>query len=369
MANEHDGIERTEAPSPRWVARARERGNWPRSRELVAACTLLAGVLAIRGMGGPLAQHMIECTRTVLSGVAVDAAEAPAQSMWGWRVQSRGVLPWLAAVLLVPAVAAIAAGVSQVGLRLRPELLLGGAAPTDRLSGLGQVFSLQRLGASLSALAKWTLLAAAAAWWLWSDLVQLDATAAAEPSQLARVAAAVLLAVATKLAIALVLLGLADYALAWWSWHRQMRPSRAELAAEMREAEGDPIARRRRRQVQLDHKHSRTDRLLQANDLVVVGRGRLAVAVRRSAPGRGVILARVTGPAAEHLRQIARHRGAVVVRDDATARSLWRAGRVGHCVSTSELDAVVSRTARRRLSDAAHAVEPTRSAAKFHLDT
>ena len=82
MAHNRDEIERTEAPSPRWLAHARERGVWPRSNELTVACSLLAGVLLLRFATGPLIDSFLEVLRHCLTATDTAGSVGLLQVNW-----------------------------------------------------------------------------------------------------------------------------------------------------------------------------------------------------------------------------------------------------------------------------------------------
>src|SRR5262245_58511869 len=120
MTTEHDGIERTEAPTPRWVAHVRERKAWPSSRELVTACSVLSGVLMLRYAGPSLIARLHSMLSNDLETAAVlhnvsDIAAARVRLLansWGFMQ-----------LLLPPVVVALFVGLLQTAGRFRADLL------------------------------------------------------------------------------------------------------------------------------------------------------------------------------------------------------------------------------------------------------
>ena len=326
MADTHDEIERTEAPSPRRLAQAREQGYWPRSPELVAACVVLAGIVAIRIAGGNLAHSLLNLARDGLT--VTEITTSPSETLLGWRSDIGHTLLAVFPILLVPVIVAVVAGVAQVGLQLRPESLVADPARLNVLTGLQRIFSAEAVGSALVAAAKWTAVLALSFWWLWLELSHAS-QAGQDSEQFVQQTTGILVRTGTKVAAVLVMLGLLDYARAWWSWRRQVQVSRAQLQSELREAEGDPLLRRRRRQQQLERSQHRAGPVLTARDLVFVGRGRVAIATRESAHGHRTVSAKAIGPAADRLVRAARSRGAKIVRDPDTARALYRQSSTG----------------------------------------
>jgi len=337
MANDHDEIERTEAPSPRWIAHARERGIWPRSAELTVACSVLAGVVTLRLFVGPMSESVLNSLSRGLQ------ANNVARSSGGLEINLVADFgrPLLLAVLflVVPAIAAVIASVSQVGFRFQPENLSPDFARLSVTQSLDRIFSGKAFADSLAATVKWTGLLGLSVWWIWSDVRGVEAGGRSSES-FVQLAGGTLLRVGTKVAVAILVLGCIDYARAWWSHLRQMRQSRAELIAELRESEGDPVIRRRRRQRQMDLSLGMRDKTTKTGNLVLLGTGRLAVALLVTDHADATLVAKAVGAAADRLHRAARNSGVRVVRHDALTRSTFKTIHPGESLPT-ELRAAI----------------------------
>ncbi len=345
MSAERDEAELSESASPRRIAHAGERGLWPRSGELVFACSLLAGVLAIRfggaSIGGELEQSLREKLASVVPAESNDALIHSIQAaLVRWLVQ---LLP----VLLGVVAGAVAVSVMQVGILFRPENLLPDPARLNPLPRLQGIFSIAQAATSLRQFAKWSILAGLAAWWLVAEVRQFGDGITGATGAAGGAAGGMIVRVATKLAVALVIVGLVDYAAAWFAWQCELQMTRSEQVAEMKESEGDPRLRRARRQRQLERAQRRSDKMLTPDNVVIVAAGRLAVAVT-SAGGSARITAKAVGAAADRLHQAARHVRATVIRDSSLARLVYRAGKVGDELPAAALAELAARRAESR---------------------
>ncbi len=326
MASDHDEIERTEAPSPRWVAQARELGHWPRSAELVIAITVFSGVLMVYVAGGPLVQSLRDTLRSRLSSIEITARGV--ETISGMRQDVLRSLLWLIPFLAVPALVAALSNFGQAGLRFRPELILPDVSRFGVTQILERMFSGTSLRASLLELTKFGFLFALLLGLLWFEVSQVSRYSFQDANPQIFGTARIVMSVGIKLAAALVVIGLLDYFLAWWMHQRRMRMSRTELAAELREMEGDPIIRWRRRMRQLDRAFANWEKVVQDCNLVILGRGGVCVALR-SSEGRPTVVAKAIGSSAERMKRAASSRGARIMRHDTLARTIYRIGKVG----------------------------------------
>ncbi len=245
MAGDHDGTERTEPASPRLIARAREHGPRPYSRELVAACTLAAALVAARFACRPMVERALEQVRGDLSRARLDTT--PSAFLLECRRDAIGVVLRLAAVLALPALAAALVSSVQTGGGFHLERLVPDPMRLNPVAGLARMVSRERWALSLAALGKWCAVTGFVAWSVWGELGQIAGAASRSRELLIGQFAGAFAGVCTRLVLVLLALGALDYGRAWWAWRAGMRMSRAELVAEMREVEGDPTLRARRR--------------------------------------------------------------------------------------------------------------------------
>ena len=131
-----DAEDRTEAPTPKRIERARSEGQVPLSRDAVGLATLLcataAGALALPGVGS-------EWLRAVRVALSAGAGTADAFGAEGAAVLRAGALTALP-VLLAVAVAAVAATMAQTGGLVHGKALAPSLSRLDPLSSLKRLF-------------------------------------------------------------------------------------------------------------------------------------------------------------------------------------------------------------------------------------
>jgi flagellar biosynthetic protein FlhB len=134
-----------------------------------------------------------------------------------------------------------------------------------------------------------------------------------------------------KTGAVLLVTAIGDYAYQRWEFERSLRMSRQELKQELKETEGNPQLRARRRSQQRSMARKRMLAAAAEADVVIVNPTHLAVAlgyeeVRDPAP---VVLAKGRGYMALRIRQLADENEIPIMEEPIVARTLYRTVEVG----------------------------------------
>jgi flagellar biosynthetic protein FlhB len=319
MIPRDDSDDRTEAPTPRRLLEARKQGQVVASRDLVTAVVLLlaagtlyaggSGVLSgiRKGLGGSLASiHEADASTVVKSGVALALPFAP--------------------LLLVPLLAGIAATLMQTGFlftgetfRLKPERL-------DPAEGFRRAFSARTVVEIAGGLAKGTIVLGVLVVSLWQERAALAGLSLRPLPDAVGVLGGAALSMFVKAGLSLLALGLLDWAYRRWRLHRDLRMSRREVQDELREFEGNPEVRNRRRSLRARLEEARLAGRVPGSDVVVIG-GSCAVALKLE-NGRPVLVVSGKGGAADRIQEAAQSNGVPVIERRDLALALHRRGLV-----------------------------------------
>jgi flagellar biosynthetic protein FlhB len=147
-------------------------------------------------------------------------------------------------------------------------------------------------------------------------------------------------------------LALADYAWQWWQLEKSLRMSKDELKQEMKESEGDPHVKSRRRQIARSYARRQMLRDVAKADVVITNPTHIAVAIQYDpdAAPAPIVLAMGQRKVAERIRELAAEHGVPIVRNVPVARALFKSARVGTIipfelyVAVAEILAFVIRT-------------------------
>jgi flagellar biosynthetic protein FlhB len=154
-----------------------------------------------------------------------------------------GVLPLLGVVLAV----AVAANVGQVGLLFLPQRLAPRLDALSPAKGFSRIYSGRAAGVLVMNLAKFAVAGLVGWLALRARLEDLLLLPALETAPAAARGSVVLMDIAMKMALALLVLGLVDYAWQRWRHEQELRMTRQQLQDELKLTEGDPQMKARRR--------------------------------------------------------------------------------------------------------------------------
>lgn len=318
--------DKQEKPTAKRQKDAKEKGQVARSKELGAAIGLCAAALGLAWFGVHLAQSlaqrlagglstidqyaMASVTATDVSGVMVD-------NVW-WFTKA------MAPLSLVVLVAAVAGFAVQGGIAPAPKAL---KLHWDRLSfknGFSR-FKPSKSGADVVraclALSVVAVLTVPVVEDLLARAPELVAVTAQEAASIGWTALWKLL---WRGALALLVLGAADFLWQRWTWLRGLRMSRQELRDEHKQQEGSPEVRARIRRIQREMAKSRMLSQVKTATVVVTNPTHFAVALSydRSKMAAPVVVAKGADALAARIREIAREAGVPIIENPPLARAL-----------------------------------------------
>jgi flagellar biosynthesis protein FlhB len=325
MAESESGGEKTEDPSARRLEQARERGQVPRSRELVNFATMIGGSATLIAIGGTLAERLSIIMRNSLT-VAPE------------RLRN---LDSMAASLSEAAISAVIALLpifgTLTGLVLLASVVLGGwnfspAAMTpdfsrmSPLAGLTRVFGMHGLTELGKALLKCIVVGAVCAGvvtWLFKDVMALGHMA---PRAAIGRGASILGRSFVWLCGSLAIVAAVDVPLQLFEFHRSLRMTRQEVRDEAKESDGRPETKQRIRQMQQTLARRRMMHKVPTADVVIVNPTHFAVALKYDPQNMRAprVLAKGVDLVAANIRRIAEEHRVAVFEAPKLARALYK---------------------------------------------
>jgi flagellar biosynthetic protein FlhB len=350
MADDDAG-EKTEEATDRKRSEAREKGNVARSTDLNAAGLMMAAAAAIYIFGLSMTRSMAEFLHSSLSRPYWSSIDLPGALKFSTDIAdflAKTVLPLMAMM----AGSALVLNLLQVGFLMNSESLQPKASRINPLEGAKRILSIRSLMKLAVSLGKLVVLISIAVWFISSAVPELlhavdvewmptDAMAAGESFRETRFAALFLVSLrdllgslAFQLASALVVLALIDFAFQKWKHEQDLRMSKQEIRDEMKNMEGDPLIRQRRRDAHRKIAEARELNEVRDADVVITNPTHIAVALKYDpdkTPAPKVV-AKGMGEIAMRIREIAAEHGVTIIERKPLARALYATVKVGHVI-------------------------------------
>ncbi len=329
MAEESD-LERTEPPSARRIEKAREEGQIPHSRELMAFLVMAMAVAGFWGLGNWITKLALDIVRR---GLAFERAEAYDLTA---LTKSFALLSFDAALLVAPVFGLIIVGIFAGQLAIggwvfSPQALGLKLTRIDPLQGFQRMFSVNSLSELVKAVLK-AFLIGGVIYWVVSRQREAYFALIMQPLPSAMVSFGHLLMVAMIAMVGgLGIIAALDVPFQLWSYYRGLRMTKEEMKQEYKEMEGDPQLKGRIRSQQREIARKRMMSEVPKADVVVTNPTHFAVALRydREFMAAPMVVAKGMNLVAEKIRNIATEHKVPILEAPPLARALHRHTEIG----------------------------------------
>lgn len=325
-----DNGEKSEEATPHKRQKAREQGNVARSKDFNTALAM-CGVAAILWLTGSwIAERLglmmllpFDQVQTTLS-----REDAINRLIGIASLYAIAVLPVLAIMFGV----VFFANAMQVGFLWSSEALTPKIERLNPITNAKQILSLQALMKLAISFGKLTLLGSIAVTLIWTHLPAFSELTHASISEISSAVGNSAALLAAQLAGALVLLGLADLAFQRWKYEQDLRMSMQEIREEMKEMEGDPYIRHRRKEIHRKLAEQQEMAAVPTADVVVANPTHYSIAVKYDVQTMAAprVVAKGVDEFALRIREVAREHNVPIVERAPLARRLWAEVETGH---------------------------------------
>ena len=325
--------QRTHKATPKRIREFRKRGEIALSRDVVSAATLTGGFVGVVAGAGASRGALLDLTRSAaMASDGGDAVGLPSAAVHGFVVAA-------GPAMLGAAIGALIAIVAQLGwppaFRL-PAFDLGRLSPVKNLPNtLSPAGMLRRSGAAIGKLVLVGAVVVVA-------LRHRAIAGALEAPGLGALAFALVRRAMWLVLGVLAAIAAIDYALVRRRIAAQMRMTPDEVKRELRDQEGDPVIRGRRKQRMRELAKRRMAVAVARADVVVVNPTHYAVALRYDdkVDAAPVVVAKGVDEQAEKIREIARQNSVPVLSRPPLARALHKHVKEGRAVPANLYRAV-----------------------------
>ena len=343
MADSGTG-EKTEKPSAKRLREARERGQVPRSQDLVAAIALLGVTLVLARTGEAALGRIQSRLADGLLGLGDSARGSMDVGALGVLVRQDVVLIGLITgpALLAAAVIALAGNVAQPGWVFAPSKLQPDWSRLSPANGLSRLKPSQGGLDLLKTLIAMSAITAIAYVICRRVLFESTRLASMAPQSAAVTGWGDVQSLFYQVGFALLALAGADLGLQWWRHYSSLKMTRQELTDEAKSSDGRPEVKARVRRIQRDMNRKRMLTAVKTATVVVTNPTHYAVALRyeRSAMAAPVVVAKGKDLLAQRIKKIARDAGVPTVENVPLAQALYAGAEVGEAIPGALFGAV-----------------------------
>jgi flagellar biosynthetic protein FlhB len=317
---EHD---RTEQATPFRREEARKHGDVQRSSDLHTFTVVLALALFLLGSGASLWERVATACRQLFAAAATTDA-ASLLLVVGREVLGAVIPLGLLVIVLVTLVSLLQTGPVLTFRALEPRF-----ERLNPVSGLRRLFSHRVLFELLKSIVKLGILGSMLYFFLLGSWPHLAVLGGQPPSQQLASLASQGATLLMRIAAALLLIGLLDWAYTRWQYGRQLMMSRRDVKEEAKRREGDPHIRARIRELQRENlKQSRSLGNIPDADVLITNPDHVGVALRyvRTEMTAPQVVAKGTGLWLDRMKDLARQHSVPIRRQPPLARRLFRHG-------------------------------------------
>jgi flagellar biosynthetic protein FlhB len=334
--------DRTEKATPKRRQDARNKGQVAQSREIPSVMILLMSLGVFFFGGGWMFWNLSGFLSDSLRGAAlfqlVDAESAGIFFINTFRMIFKILLP----LMLVVFVAGLVGNVAQFGFLFSTQALSPKFNKINPLTGIKRVFSLRSLVELVKSVVKILFVATISYLLLQNELDRIPSLTQQSVNDILLFVARVSFKICLNVSLALIILGIFDYAYQRWEHEKSLKMTKQEVKDEFKQTEGDPKVKSRIRSIQLETARQRMMEAVPTADVVITNPTHIAVAIRFDASSMMApqVVAKGAGHIAERIKLIAAEHSVPRVEDKPLARTLFKIVEIGDTIPVDLYKAV-----------------------------
>lgn len=317
--------DRTEKATPKRRDEARKKGQVAVSKDLNHALQMMLMLLLFQVMGYWVSLRFTGALREYLGArLPVEMNDSTALDFLRDTVSK--CMDLLLPFFVTLVVFMILLNTAQVGLKVSFEPLELDLGRLNPVKGLQKLFSM-RAGVKLFwSVLKVAVLAAVVYWSLEDRLAAFGGLGDADLLEILRYVFSLLFLILFRVGLALVVLGVFDYLYQRWQYEEDLKMTKEEVKEELKQTIGDPLVKRRIRQVQYRMFRQRIMEKVPEATVVVTNPTAYAVAIKyeRGVMNAPVVVAKGMNLIAQKIKEIGRKHGVPIVENRVLAQTLYR---------------------------------------------
>ena len=329
MAQETEA-ERTEEATPRRRDDAKAEGRIPKSQELTVAVSLLGSAAVISALAPIAGKGMFSIMGHSLSSIGAISLDVQSATS---LIRETALRAFTATVGLIAAMSVATFVVAAIQARgvFSAKPLMPQFSRINPVTNAKNLLGLRPIVELLKSLGKLAIVALAVYGSIRAALPDAIALSQESGVGLLFVVKHYTIRMLTSAGAAYLALALADYGWQWWQHEKSLRMTKEEVKQEMKQTEGDPHVKQRRRAIARSYARRQMMKDVPKADVVIINPTHIAIAIKYDpnvAPAP-IVLAIGQRKIAERLKAIAKESGVPMVENKPLARALLKTAKVG----------------------------------------
>ncbi len=329
MAQETEA-ERTEEATPRRRDDAKAEGRIPKSQELTVAVSLLGSAAVISALAPIAGKGMFSIMGHSLSSIGAISLDVQSATS---LIRETALRAFTATVGLIAAMSVATFVVAAIQARgvFSAKPLMPQFSRINPVTNAKNLLGLRPIVELLKSLGKLAIVALAVYGSIRAALPDAIALSQESGVGLLFVVKHYTIRMLTSAGAAYLALALADYGWQWWQHEKSLRMTKEEVKQEMKQTEGDPHVKQRRRAIARSYARRQMMKDVPKADVVIINPTHIAIAIKYDpnvAPAP-IVLAIGQRKIAERIKAIAKESGVPMVENKPLARALLKTAKVG----------------------------------------
>ncbi|MCD9008135.1 type III secretion system export apparatus subunit SctU [Luteimonas sp. XNQY3] len=338
MAEENEGADKTEKPTSKKLKDARKDANVAKSRELTST-VLIMGWLA----GGWMLMGYMFRRISGLFDQSLNVMNQP------FDIALRTIGPLAAQtllavtlpLLLLAVVLALIVEFLQVGPVLSMKKVTPDLSKMNPVSGVKKMFSMDNLVELIKSVLKSAALLTIGGFVLWGMLPSLLQLPFAQPAAIGSAIWHALKWIGIWTIFVFFFVSAVDASYQKYSYMKKLRMSRRDIKQEVKENEGDPYVKQRRKQLHQEWSQQNMLNAVRGSNVVVTNPTHIAVALQyEQGDDLPLVVAKGEGHVAEEIKRVAEEAGVPILENVPLARGLNARVEIDDYISDDFFEAV-----------------------------
>ena len=334
MAERSDKESRTEEPTEKKIADAIEKGNVPRSREMAVFASLLGILIAAAFLIGTGSVNLTQTMSILMDnpgGFVLDNGPDANRLLWAVMGELTKLLAPIVFMLML-------AGLAAAFFQHAPTLALDQIKPKwSRVSpaaGWKRIFGAPGVMEFVKSLFKFGAIGVVCAVMLSGEQRSVSSAIFLDPNALPGLVLSLVVRLVSVVCVAIAVMVAADIVWSRLRWRSELRMTRQELKDELKDSEGNPLLKAKRRSLARDRARRRMIASVPKATVVIANPTHYAIALQydRAKGGAPLVVAKGADLIALKIREIASKHSVPVVEDKPLARAMYDAVEVGQWI-------------------------------------